>query len=61
MSYSYSVLYMSKVLYHTLEDKFPRAAERDVLKVVGNHIYYIHIDMVRKYLHLLDTCDTDFK
>ncbi len=52
---------MSTVLYHTLEDKFREVAEADVLKVVGNLVYYRHHNMVRKCPHLLDPCDTDLK
>ncbi|XP_063995334.1 ras GTPase-activating-like protein IQGAP1 [Diachasmimorpha longicaudata] len=40
----YGMLYMSKVLYDTLVEKFPHAAEKDILKVVGNLIYYHYIN-----------------
>ncbi len=52
---------MSKILYHTLEDKFPEVAEADVLKVVGNLVYYRHLNMVRKYLYLLAPRDTAYE
>ncbi|XP_015122620.1 ras GTPase-activating-like protein IQGAP1 [Diachasma alloeum] len=40
----YGMLYMSKVLYDTLAEKFPQAPEKDILKVVGNLIYYHYIN-----------------
>ena len=36
----YGILYMSKVLGEALREKFPDAAEKDLLKVVGNLVYY---------------------
>lgn len=40
----YGMLYMSKVLHDTLAEKFPHAPEKDILKVVGNLIYYHYIN-----------------
>ncbi len=40
----YGILYMAKVLYHALAKKFPGIPEKDVLKVVGNLIYYRYIN-----------------
>lgn len=40
----YGLLYISKVLNDTLKEKFPDAPEKDILKVVGNLIYYHFIN-----------------
>ncbi|KZC12883.1 Ras GTPase-activating-like protein IQGAP1 [Dufourea novaeangliae] len=40
----YGMLYMSKVLNDSLTEKFPTAPEKDILKVVGNLIYYHFIN-----------------
>ncbi|KAK0081320.1 hypothetical protein PV325_012392 [Microctonus aethiopoides] len=40
----YGMLYVSKVLRDTLSEKFPDAPEKDILKVVGNLIYYHFIN-----------------
>ncbi|KAH0952189.1 hypothetical protein HN011_000264 [Eciton burchellii] len=40
----YGMLYVSKVLYNTLVEKFPRTPEKDILKAVGNLIYYHFIN-----------------
>ena len=40
----YGMLYMAKVLNETLTAKFPNAPEKDMLKVVGNLIYYHFIN-----------------
>lgn len=40
----YGMLYMSKVLNETLSEKFPNALEKDMLKVIGNLIYYHFIN-----------------
>ncbi|XP_034939382.1 ras GTPase-activating-like protein IQGAP1 [Chelonus insularis] len=40
----YGMLYVSKVLHDTLAEKFPNSAEKDILKVVGNLIYYHFIN-----------------
>lgn len=42
----YSILYMAKVLYSCLVDKFPESKEKDVLKIVGNLIYYKYMNPV---------------
>lgn len=40
----YGMLYMAKVLYDSLTEKFPRAPEKDILKAIGNLIYYHFIN-----------------
>lgn len=40
----YGMLYMAKVLNDTLTEKFPKAPEKEILKVVGNLIYYHYIN-----------------
>ena len=40
----YGLLHLSKVLYNCLKKKFPTLAQKDVLKVVGNLIYYRFIN-----------------
>ncbi|KAG7199806.1 hypothetical protein KM043_000468 [Ampulex compressa] len=40
----YGMLYMAKVLRDSLTEKFPSAPEKDILKVVGNLIYYHFIN-----------------
>ncbi|KMQ94561.1 ras gtpase-activating-like protein iqgap1 protein [Lasius niger] len=40
----YGMLYVSKVLYSSLTEKFPFAPEKDILKAVGNLIYYHFIN-----------------
>lgn len=40
----YGMLYMAKVLNETLREKFPESPEKDILKVVGNLIYYHFIN-----------------
>jgi len=40
----YGLLHLSKILYQCLKKKFPDAATKDVLKVVGNLIYYRYIN-----------------
>ncbi|XP_048514358.1 ras GTPase-activating-like protein IQGAP1 isoform X2 [Athalia rosae] len=40
----YGMLYMAKVLNDTLTEKFPSAPEKDILKVVGNLVYYHFIN-----------------
>lgn len=40
----YGMLYMAKVLNDTLREKFPTAPEKDILKVVGNLVYYHFIN-----------------
>lgn len=34
---------MSKVFYDAVKEKFPEAAEKDVLKVIGNLVNYRYI------------------
>ena len=38
--FPYGILYISKVLYSTLKEKFPDSHDKDLLKVVGNLVYY---------------------
>ncbi|KAI4496958.1 hypothetical protein M0802_007906 [Mischocyttarus mexicanus] len=40
----YGMLYVAKVLNDTLREKFPNSPEKDILKVVGNLIYYQFIN-----------------
>ncbi|KAK2148244.1 hypothetical protein LSH36_507g01001 [Paralvinella palmiformis] len=40
----YSMRYMAKVLKNSLREKFPQAPEKDILKIVGNLIYYRYIN-----------------
>ncbi|XP_043245091.1 ras GTPase-activating-like protein IQGAP1 [Amphibalanus amphitrite] len=40
----YCLLYSARVLRQALHDKFPEAPEKDVLKVVGNLVYYRYIN-----------------
>ncbi|XP_078316270.1 ras GTPase-activating-like protein IQGAP1 isoform X2 [Crassostrea virginica] len=40
----YGMRYMARVLKAALEKKFPEAAEKDVLKIVGNLLYYRYIN-----------------
>ncbi|XP_011265580.1 ras GTPase-activating-like protein IQGAP1 [Camponotus floridanus] len=40
----YGMLYVSKILYGSLMEKFPFAPEKDILKAVGNLIYYHFIN-----------------
>ena len=36
----YGILYVSKVLYHSLRAKFADVPEKDLLKAIGNLVYY---------------------
>jgi hypothetical protein len=40
----YGLLHLSKVLFRSLKSKFPDAHNKDILKVVGNLIYYRYIN-----------------
>lgn len=40
----YAMRYMAKVLRHALHERFPEALEKDVLKVLGNLVYYRYIN-----------------
>ncbi|XP_029050274.2 ras GTPase-activating-like protein IQGAP1 [Osmia bicornis bicornis] len=40
----YGMLYMAKILNDSLTEKFPNAPEKDILKVIGNLIYYHFIN-----------------
>ena len=40
----YGMLYVAKVLAAALRSKFAHVAEKDILKVIGNLIYYRYIN-----------------
>ena len=40
----YGISYMAKVLHMALKSKFPNVSEKDLLKIVGNLIYYRYIN-----------------
>ena len=40
----YGMRYMAKVLKASLNQRFPEAAEKDVLKIIGNLLYYRYIN-----------------
>ncbi|KAL7632218.1 UNVERIFIED_CONTAM: hypothetical protein RMT77_017468 [Armadillidium vulgare] len=40
----YSMRYMAKVMKRSLHNRFPHAQEKDILKAVGNMIYYKYIN-----------------
>merc|ERR1719468_1375796 len=40
----YGILYMAKVLLNALQAKFPQISEKELLKTVGNLIYYRYIN-----------------
>jgi len=40
----YAMLFAAKVLYRALKKKFPQAQEKEILKIVGNLIYYRYIN-----------------
>ena len=42
--FPYGILYISKVLYSALKDKFPDSHDKDLLKVVGNLVYYRYVN-----------------
>lgn len=44
--FPYGILYIAKVLYTCLAAKFPEAKEKDILKIIGNLIYYKFINPV---------------
>jgi hypothetical protein len=48
------MLYMAKVLYNALRKKFPSSPEKEVLKVIGNLIYYRYINSA---IVAPDSCD----
>ena len=48
------MLYMAKVLYNALRRKFPQTPEKEVLKVIGNLIYYRYINST---IVAPDSCD----
>merc|ERR1719427_682838 len=42
--FPYGILYISKVLFGAMKDKFPEALDKDLLKVVGNLVYYRYVN-----------------
>ena len=42
--FPYGILYISKILYTVLRDKFPDSQDKDLLKVVGNLVYYRYVN-----------------
>ena len=40
----YGILYMAKVLQNALQQKFPLIPQKELLKIVGNLIYYRYIN-----------------
>ena len=40
----YGMLYMTRVLHRALRAKFPDAPEKEILKVIGNLLYYRYIN-----------------
>ena len=42
--FPYGILYISKILYQVLQDKFPDSHDKDLLKVVGNLVYYRYVN-----------------
>ena len=41
---SLGISYMAKVLHVALKTKFPNVADKDLLKIVGNLVYYRYIN-----------------
>ena len=42
--FPYGILYISKILYTVLLEKFPDSQDKDLLKVVGNLVYYRYVN-----------------
>ena len=42
--FPYGILYISKVLFGAMKEKFPEALDKDLLKVVGNLVYYRYVN-----------------
>ena len=42
--FPYGILYISKILYTVLQDKFSDSHDKELLKVVGNLIYYRYVN-----------------
>jgi len=42
--FPYGILYMAKVLFAVMKEKFPESLDKDLLKVVGNLVYYRYIN-----------------
>ena len=42
--FPYGILYISKILFNVLKDKFPESQDKDLLKVIGNLIYYRYVN-----------------
>ncbi|XP_059079464.1 ras GTPase-activating-like protein IQGAP1 [Tigriopus californicus] len=50
----FGMLFMAKVLYNALRKKFPQIHEKEILKVIGNLIYYRYINTA---IVAPDSCD----
>ena len=42
--FPYGILYISKILFNVLGEKFPECQDKDLLKVVGNLVYYRYVN-----------------
>ena len=42
--FPYGILYISKILFNVLKDKFPESQDKDLLKVIGNLVYYRYVN-----------------
>ena len=48
----YGIQYMSKVLFYTLKHRCPNVPDKELLKVVGNLVYYRYINSaIGMYIH----------
>ena len=42
--FPYGILYISKILFNVLKEKFPESQDKDLLKVIGNLVYYRYVN-----------------
>ena len=42
--FPYGILYISKILFNVLKEKFPDSQDKDLLKVIGNLVYYRYVN-----------------
>ena len=42
--FPYGILYISKILFNVLGEKFPECQDKDLLKVIGNLVYYRYVN-----------------
>jgi len=42
--FPYGILYIAKILYEVMQERFPESLEKDILKVVGNLVYYRYVN-----------------